>query len=92
MSLGMTSLGSWTTRFVAGSLAAAAALVLLFLSLFGFRELGLSLNGAIALTLGIVLTIGVGVGLMALIFYSSRSGRDDMVGGEHYEDHPDGQP
>lgn len=81
----MKGLGSWTTRFVAGSLGGAVALVLLFLSFFGFRELGLSLNGAIALTLGIVLSIGLAVGLMALIFYSDRSGRDDVVGGEHYD-------
>ncbi|HTP84070.1 MAG TPA: hypothetical protein VMQ11_14065 [Alphaproteobacteria bacterium] len=81
----MDSLNSWTTRFVAGSLGGAVALVLLFLGFFGFRQLGLSLNGAIALTLGIVLSIGLAVGLMALIFYSNRSGRDETVGGEHYD-------
>jgi hypothetical protein len=81
----MKSLGSWTTRFVAGSLGGAVALVLLFLGFFGVRQLGLSLNGAIALMLGIVLSIGLAVGLMALIFYSDRSGRDDMAGGEHYD-------
>jgi hypothetical protein len=81
----MKALNSWSTRFVAGSLGGAVALILLFFGLFGFRSLGLSLNGAIALTLGIVLTVGLGVGLMALVFYSDRSGRDDTVGGEHYD-------
>jgi hypothetical protein len=82
-----TSLNSWTTRFVAGSLGGAVVLILLFLGLFGFRQLGLSLNGAIALTLGIVLTVGLGVGLMGLVFYSDRSGRDD-VASEHVDRRP----
>lgn len=79
---------SWTARFVAGSLAGTAVLLLLFWASLGFQTLGLSVNGSIALTLGIVFTVGLGVGLMALVFYSNRSGRDDTVGGEHYERRP----
>lgn len=32
--------------------------------------------GYTAMTIGIVATLALGVGLMALVFYSSRSGRD----------------
>lgn len=32
--------------------------------------------GYVAMTLGIVATLALGIGLMALVFYSSRSGRD----------------
>ena len=79
---------SWTVRFVAGSLGGAIVLIVLFFAVIGVRQLGLSVNGAIALTLGIVFTVGLGVGLMALVFYSNRSGRDETVGGEHYENRP----
>lgn len=46
-------------------------------SWLGFgEESGISLNGLIALILGCFLTFGLGVGLMALVFYSNRSGHD----------------
>ena len=35
-------------------------------------------NGWIALALGTLLSLGLGGGLMALVFYSSRSGHDDQ--------------
>jgi hypothetical protein len=41
----------------------------------------LSINGGIALVLGILGTIALGVGLMALLFFSSRYGYDEKVGG-----------
>jgi hypothetical protein len=40
---------------------------------------GLSGKGVVALTLGILFTGALGVGLMALVFFSDRSGRDDEV-------------
>jgi hypothetical protein len=45
------------------------------------RGADIGVNGYIALTLGIVGTAGLGAGLMALLFYSSRHGYDDQVGG-----------
>jgi hypothetical protein len=36
----------------------------------------MSTTGWIAMILGIVVTLALGCGLMALMFYSSRSGRD----------------
>lgn len=45
----------------------------------GGPEQGISLHGFIALGLGIVGSLVVGGGLMALIFFSSRSGHDQAV-------------
>jgi len=70
---------SWTGRFA--TLCGAGVvlgLVLLWLS-GGFARLGLDAQGALALAAGIVLASAVGIGLMALLFHSSRSGRDDAV-------------
>ncbi len=76
--------GSWTAKFLVSSGGAAIVLIVLFFVFFGREWLGLDMAATIALTLGIVLTVGLGVGLMALVFYSSRSGRDEIAGGEHY--------
>jgi hypothetical protein len=42
-------------------------------------------EGQIAMWLGIVFSLVVGCGLMALVFYSSRHGYDDAVGGQRDE-------
>ena len=44
---------------------------------FNLDSLDLSLNGYIALTLGIIGTSALGSALMALVFFSDRSGADD---------------
>lgn len=36
-----------------------------------------------AIGFGVLFSLLVGVGLMALVFYSSRHGYDDAVGGDH---------
>jgi hypothetical protein len=64
-------------RIVAGAVALVVALILATWALGGFT--GLSTAGDVALILGITLTIGLGIGLMALVFYSSRSERDEAV-------------
>ena len=46
---------------------------------FGFDSLDLSVNGYIALTLGIIGTAALGSALMALVFFSDRSGIDDYA-------------
>lgn len=72
---------SWLTKFVlicVGALFAVLALVWLF---NGLNGLGLSTHGVIALVLGITISMGLGVGLMALVFYSNRSGQDVVVDG-----------
>jgi hypothetical protein len=40
-------------------------------------DLPLSDSGSVALIIGVVVTLLIGVGLMALIFFSSRSGFDE---------------
>jgi hypothetical protein len=45
----------------------------------GFHGIGLGVQAMIALTLGTVITAALGVVLMALVFYSDRSGQDDRV-------------
>jgi predicted transporter len=40
-------------------------------------DVPMSVHGYIALTLMIVFTLAVGCGLMALVFYSSRTGHDE---------------
>jgi Zn-dependent protease with chaperone function len=58
--------------------AAVIAVVLIFTWLLGgFTTL--SGAGALALILGVTVTIGLGIALMALVFYSSRSERDEAV-------------
>ena len=40
---------------------------------------GLGAGGVFALVFGIAVSLALGIGLMALIFYSSRSERDEAV-------------
>ena len=68
-----------------------ALIVVLLLALFGLALIilyegwgiaggegggSMSTSGWIAMILGSVATLGLGIGLMALVFYSSRQGRD----------------
>jgi hypothetical protein len=64
-------------RVVAGTAALIVAVVLATWALGGFT--GMSGAGDAALVLGIALTLALGIGLMALVFYSSRSERDEAV-------------
>ena len=41
-------------------------------------DVEMSVHGYIAMILGIVFSLGLGCGLMALMFYSSRHGYDDI--------------
>jgi hypothetical protein len=45
-------------------------------------EIDIGWPGIIAMTLGILGTLVVGGGLMALVFYSARSGHDEQVQGD----------
>lgn len=62
---------------VAAGLLAAAAIAIAAIARFDFLGAGFHVN--LAMLLGAVGTIAIGVGLMALTFYSSRSGADDRV-------------
>jgi hypothetical protein len=71
----------WIWRFVAICGGVVVALLVLLWAFDGLSGLGLSVHGVVALVLGITLSVGLGVGLMALVFYSNRSGTDDVAGG-----------
>ncbi|MDZ7629077.1 MAG: hypothetical protein U5J99_11825 [Parvularculaceae bacterium] len=62
---------------VAAGLLAISAIVIVALARFDFLGAGFHVN--LAMALGAAGTIAVGVGLMALTFYSSRSGSDDEI-------------
>ena len=67
----------WIWRFVPASVGFVVLAVLLFWAIGGFGELGLSGKGFVALTLEFRFTAGLAIGLMALVFFSDHSGRDD---------------
>jgi sterol desaturase/sphingolipid hydroxylase (fatty acid hydroxylase superfamily) len=70
-----TTLWIWT--FILASVGFVALAVLVFWAMGGLAELGLSGKGVVALTLGFLFTAGLAIGLMALVFFSDSSGRDD---------------
>ena len=70
-----TTLWIWT--FILASVGFVVLAVLLFWAMGGLGELGLSGKGVVALTLGFLFTAGLAIGLMALVFFSDLSGRDD---------------
>ena len=71
------SMTLWIWRFIPASMGFVLLAVLLFWAIGGFGELGLSGKGLVALTLGFLFTAGLAIGLMALVFFSDRRGRDD---------------
>jgi hypothetical protein len=64
-------------RFVFWS-SATILLLLLATWVFGGFE-GLSAVGVFSLLVGVVVAVGLGVGLMALVFYSNRTERDEAA-------------
>src|SRR3954454_23262258 len=66
--------------FSAACLGFIALVLLVIWVMGGFENVHLSLAGWIAYMLGVVLTSVLGVVLMALVFHSDRSGRDERAG------------
>lgn len=66
-------------RFGAIAAASLVAVAALIVTAARFDFLGAGFHVNFAMLLGVLGAIGVGVGLMALTFYSSRSGADDAV-------------
>lgn len=66
-------------RFSAIAAGAVAAIAIGVVAIARFDFLGAGFHVNFALLLGAAGTIAFGVGLMALSFYSSRSGTDDSV-------------
>ncbi len=69
----------WIAAFTLICLATLGTVLAALWIADGSVGLGLTAHGYVALTLGVVLTSALGVGLMALVFHSNRSGRDDDV-------------
>lgn len=61
-------------------LALAAVVAAAVYAWVGMGEVEMSWLGVLAMVGGAVVTLALGIGLMALTFYSSRSGHDDEAG------------
>jgi hypothetical protein len=77
----------WALRFWAICVAAALVLIVVTWTVFslgfdfGLGALEMTPTAMLALALGTLFSVAIGAGLMALIFYSSRSGSDDTARG-----------
>jgi hypothetical protein len=67
--------GSWLILAVLVGLL-GIAIVVLYVSWDPEQSGAMTGAGYIAMTLGVVATLALGIGLMALMYYSNRSGRD----------------
>jgi uncharacterized membrane protein len=76
----------WALTFAVSCLGAIAAILALVWMLNGFSTGGISTHGIVAIVLGVTLTVLLAVALMALVFYSNRSGQDEQAR------HPGGRP
>jgi hypothetical protein len=70
----------WVTWFILACVVVVAIFLIGVWIEGGLQGLGQNVNIALAAGLGILLASALGVGLMALIFYSNRSGADDDAG------------
>jgi len=68
----------WILTYSLACSGAIGAVLILAWAFGGIDAEGISTHGIIAIILGTVFTVLVAVGLMALIFYSNRSGQDDQ--------------
>lgn len=69
----------WLWSFLGVSVLVIAAAAIGLWAATGFDTWNLSLEGVIALVVGSLLTAALTVGLMALVFYSNRSGHDEAA-------------
>lgn len=67
--------GSWLILAVLLGLL-CIAIVVLYVSWDPEQNGAMTGAGYVAMTLGVVATLALGIGLMALMYYSNRSGRD----------------
>lgn len=69
----------WILTFSFTCTGAIVSGLVLIWGLNNFTAGGLSTHGVIALVLGVTFSILLAVGLMAVVFYSNRSGRDEQA-------------
>src|SRR5262249_23366412 len=77
--LGMESAMKWIAMFTGGCVVLTGLLLLLIWGLSGFGPIGLSGGALLALILGAFGMSLLCAVLMALVFYSDRSGQDEAV-------------
>jgi len=71
----------WAARFATAATTAILFLLALIWALTGFGGLGLDTTATVGAVLGIVFAIALAVALMTLIYYSNRSGMDNLLAG-----------
>ena len=74
-------MSNWTIGLIliiAFGVIAAAAIGLSVWRWITLSDVSMGIHGWVAMGLGVVFTVGLGGGLMALSFYSSRNGYDDI--------------
>ena len=69
----------WIVTYSLACVGAIVALLALLWASNGFTMGGLSGHGIAAIVLGVTFSVGLAVALMALVFYSNRSGQDDQA-------------
>lgn len=74
-----------TGKLLAVTMVAAVGAVGIALLYVGWGPERLRLGTALATIFGVGLTVLLAGGLMALMYHSDRTGRDDAVGGNHRE-------
>src|SRR5579862_2235278 len=79
----------WLLNYALMSFGTVAVMMGVIWAVGGFTDMGLSRDGVIALTIACAMTVFLSFGLMALVFYSGRSGHDETVRDGHdlWEDH-----
>ena len=75
----------WIVNYSLICIGAIVGVLAFVWALNGFDTEGVSAHGMIAIVLGTTFTVVVAVGLMALVFYSNRSGQDERA---HHSDEP----
>jgi hypothetical protein len=68
----------WIFTFSVGCVGAIVAVLAVLWAANGFGTGGLSGNGIAAIVLGVTFSVLLAVALMALVFYSNRSGQDEQ--------------
>jgi hypothetical protein len=82
----------WALTYSIACIGFIAAILALLWAANGFSTAGMSLHGVVAIGLGVGFSVTVAVALMALVFYSNRSGRDEQVHRRHDRLREKGRP
>lgn len=73
----------WVINYSLICIGAIVAVLGILWASNGFSTGGLSGHGIAAIVLGVTFSVLLAVALMALVFYSNRSGRDEQANSRH---------